>query len=58
MTKDWFKYETVVYETGDRCYMQAASSSFSEFIFSWQRIAAAMYPMGENWMIERGKRIP
>ena len=58
MHKDWFKYKTIVYEKEDGCYMQAASSFFDKFIFSWQRIAAKMYPMGNSWMTETGKLLP
>ena len=35
--------------------MQAASGFFDKFIFSWQRITAKMYPMGDSWMTETGK---
>ena len=58
MLKDWFKYETVVYEKEGGCYMRTRSSFFDRSIFSWQRIAAKMYPMGNSWMIETEKLLP
>ena len=39
MTKDRFKYPTVVYENEDKCCVEATSSFFDESIFSWQKIA-------------------
>ena len=58
MAKNWFKYETVVYEKEEGHYMKATSSFFNKFIFSWQRIAAIMYTMGGQWIIETGRRVP
>ena len=46
MTKDWLKYETAVYEKEEGYYMALINSFFNESIFSWQKIAATMYPMG------------
>ena len=46
MTKNWFKYDAAVYEKEERYYMTPTSSFFNEFVFSWQKIATAMYPMG------------
>lgn len=57
MTKDWFQYETNVYEKEERYYLGATSSFFDEFIASWQRIASKMYPVVGHWMIETGKRV-
>ena len=58
MTKDWFKFLTVVYEKEDKCYVKATSSFFDKFIFSWQGIASKMYPLRVQWMIETGKNVP
>ena len=58
MTKDWFKYPTAVYEKEDKFYLEAKSSFFDKFIFSWQRIASKMYPMGGQWMIEARQNGP
>ena len=55
MLKNWFKYETIIYEEEDGCYMQAASSFFDKFIFSWQTIPAKMYRMRDSWMTETRK---
>ena len=58
MTKDWFKFLTVVYEKEDKCYVKATSSFFDKFIFSWQGIASKMYPLRVQWMKETGKNVP
>ena len=58
MTKDWFKYPTVVCDKEDKCFVEAKSSFFDKFIFSRQRIASKMYPMGVQWMIGTGKNLP
>ena len=55
MLKNWFKYETIIYEKEDGCYMRAASSFFDKFIFSWQTIPAKMYRMRDSWMTKTRK---
>ena len=57
MIKDWFKHPTVAYKKENKCYLEVKSSFFDEFMFSWQRIASKMYPMGEQWMIETRKTV-
>ena len=58
MTKDWFKYSTVVYENENKCYVEATSNFFDETTFSWQKIATKLYPMAGQWMMETRKRAP
>ena len=58
MRKDWPKYEAAICDKEEEYYMQTTSSFFDKFIFSWQRAASKMYPMGGQWMIETGKSVP
>ena len=58
MGKDWFKYEAAIFDKEEGYYIQATSSFFDEFIFSWQRIASKMYPVRGQWMIETDKNVP
>ena len=39
----------------DKCYLEANSSFFDKFLFSWQGIASKMYLMQGQWMIETKK---
>ena len=58
MGKDSFKYETAIYDIEEEYYIQATSSFFDEFIFTWLRIASKMYLIGGQRMIETGKNVP
>ena len=56
MTKDWFKYSTVVYENEDKCYVEATSNFFNKTIFSWQEIGTKLYPIAGGRTMDDGNR--
>ena len=58
MTKDWFKYPTVVYKKDDKCYVEVTSSFFDKSKLNWQNIATKLYPTGGQWVMEMRKRVP